>query len=90
MGSQATLDRPVEVRCGACKGRHASRHEVKACYAAKREAEAEERYWAAEEANNDALEAELAVERILEEGTPAQQAEADLDRLVELWGPPAL
>ena len=67
MGSLATLDRPVEVRCGACKGRHPSTHNVKACYAAKREAEAEARYWAYEEANNDALEAELAVERILEE-----------------------
>lgn len=67
MGSLATTDRPVEVSCGACKAKHPSRHEVRACYAAKREAQAEERYWADQEAHNDALTAELEVERLLEE-----------------------
>jgi hypothetical protein len=53
MGANATAGRPVQgVRCGNCKHRHPSRHDVKACYEdTRREAEA---FRAAAEADLDA------------------------------------
>lgn len=79
MGINATAGRLTSVKCGHCHRTHPSRYDVKRCGQDIRQARqdaqdaldqaaAEAAYWADERYHSEALEAELAVERILEEG----------------------